>query len=126
MEKFFAQLVITSPDQAEPMHACFSYMREHLQSVPPSEHHEFAEWCRHYLSLRNRMANTYVCMMKRPYWTCEEVTYISRLFRDITEETFGGVKAELFRRKQSPVKIDEHKPGSNAEIPLSKSERRNY
>jgi DNA-binding NarL/FixJ family response regulator len=45
------------------------------------------------------------------------------LFRDITEEkTFTGVKAELFRQKQSLVKIDEYKPGA-ARNPLSKREK---
>ena len=118
MEKFFAH--VHESDQAN-LYDCFSYMRNHLQSIPPSKHHDY----RVVLHYRFRKPNgQYI------YLHDEKATLNLRggnlyytLFRDVTEEkTFNGIKAELFGQKETLIKIDEHKPGATRNL-LSKREK---
>jgi DNA-binding CsgD family transcriptional regulator len=118
MEKFFAH--IHESDQAD-LYDCFSYMRQQLQSIPPSEHHEY----RVLLHYRFRKPNGQYIHLHDEKAILDlrggNLYYV--LFRDITEEKiFSGVKAELFRQRQSLVKIDEYKPGATRN-PLSKREK---
>jgi len=118
MEKFFAH--VHESDHAD-LYDCFSYMRAYLQSIPPAEHQEF----RTVLHYRFRKPNGQYIYLHDEKATLNlrggNLYYV--LFRDVTEEkTFHGVKAELFRQKQSLVKIDEYKPRATRN-PLSKREK---
>lgn len=118
MEKFFAH--VHEADHAA-LFDCFSYMRGHLQSVPPSEHHEY----RIVLHYRFRKSNgQYIYLHdEKAILDLKGGNLYYVLFRDVTEDkVFNGVKAELFRQRQSLVKIDEYKPGATRNH-LSKREK---
>ena len=118
MEKFFAH--VHESDQAD-LYDCFLYMRERLQSVPPSEHHKY----RTVLHYRFRKPNGQYIYLHDEKAILDlrggNLYYV--LFRDVTEEKiFHGVKVELFKQQQSLVKIDEFKPRATRNT-LSKREK---
>ena len=118
MDKFFVH--VHESDHAD-LYDCFSYMRKHLQSIPPSEHPEY----RVVLHYRFRKPNGQYIYLHDEKATLNlkggNLYYV--LFRDLTEEKiFSGVKAELFRQKQTLIRIDEYKPGATRN-PLSKREK---
>jgi DNA-binding CsgD family transcriptional regulator len=107
-------------DQQDLYH-CMMLMQEHLESIPPEEHHRhravfsyrFRKGDGQYMILHDERATLKLGNAGNLYYG---------LFRDVTaEKKFSGVKVELFMQDPGVVKIMECKPVVERS-PLSKRE----
>jgi DNA-binding CsgD family transcriptional regulator len=107
MDKYFAH--VHEADQKD-LFDCFSFVHDTLEEIDPREHHEY----RYIFHYRFRTAGA-----KFIHLHDEKATISLRnsgnlyyaLFRDVTEEKpYTGVKVELFRQRDTLIKVKECKP----------------
>jgi DNA-binding CsgD family transcriptional regulator len=119
MAKFFT--FVHEADQHD-LHECFSYIHQHLESVPPEEHrfhrmifyYRFLKGNGQYIHLQDEKATLDIPGAGSLYYV---------LFRDITaERSFKGVKAELYYQDEFFRKIKDFKPSAQ-QNELSKREK---
>lgn len=118
-EKYFRH--VHESDQKD-LYDCFGFSNEHFLTVPSEEHHlyrcvmhyRFRKADGQYIYLHDEKASLHLPGSGNLYYT---------IFRDVTaEKAFTGVKAELYKRDETLIKLKEFKPVLE-QNPLSKREQ---
>ena len=111
---------VHAADQQD-LQECFSYLHDHLESIPSGEHTAFRSVL-HYRFKKSNGQYMYLHDEKATLSLRGSGNLYYTLFRDVTlEKTFSGVKIELFRQDPGLNKIKEYKPSAERTV-LSKRE----
>jgi DNA-binding CsgD family transcriptional regulator len=117
-ERYFS--MVHDADQQDLLD-CFSFIHDHLEMIPPDEHHVYRN-IYHYRLQKADGRYMYLHDEKAVLSFNDSENLYYTLFRDVTaEKTFTGVKAEVFKQEEVLHKIKEYKPAAERN-PLSKRE----
>lgn len=112
--------LVHDADQPD-LQKCFSFMHDYLETISPDEHHSYRSVFHYrlkkatgmYMHLHDEKASLNLESSGNLYYS---------LFRDVSEEqTFSGVKVEIFKEQNGLQKNKEYKP-SAVRMSLSKRE----
>lgn len=119
IEKFFNNI---HPADHQDLYDCFSFVHDHMESVPPDQHSEY----RTILHYRFRKADGQYMYMYDEKATLNlggSGNLYYALLRDITaDKAFSGVKVELMQHGETLRKIKEFKPSADR-LALSRREQ---
>jgi DNA-binding CsgD family transcriptional regulator len=109
VERFFS---FVHEDDREPLHECFNFAHDQLESVPSETHHKYRT-VYHYRFRKPNGQYIYLHDEKATLLLNGSGNLYYSLFRDATTyKVFKGVKVELFKQEQTLSKIEEYKPGA--------------